>query len=104
MKIFDDIGGLRLTLIGLAFFSLPMVMFADMHPEGIGVLTAYIIPSVVVLFFFVLLLDALMNRVFMIEQPDDIRRVKRRRMWWDLAASASLLFVWGLHFRNTLVF
>lgn len=103
MTVFEDIGGLRLTLIGLALLSLPMVLFADTYPEGIGVLTAYIIPSVVVLFFFVLLLDALMNRVFMIEQPDDIRRVKRRRMWWDLAASAALLLVWGTHFRNTLV-
>ena len=53
MKFIEGIGGLRLTLIGLSFLSLPMVAFADMYPEGIGVLTAYIIPSVVVLFFFV---------------------------------------------------
>jgi hypothetical protein len=103
MSWLQDIGGLRLTLIALSFASLPMVQFADSYPEGIGVLTAYIVPSVVVLFFFVLLLDALMNRVFMIEQPDDVKAVKRRRMWWDLAASAALLLVWGLHFRNTLL-
>lgn len=103
MRLFDQIGGLRLTLIGLSLLSLPMVFFADMAPEGIGVLTAYIIPSVVVLFFFVLLLDALMNRVFMIEQPDEIRAAKRRRMWWDLAASAALLLVWGTYFRVSLV-
>ena len=103
MKILEGIGGLRLTLIGLSLLSLPMVLFADMYPEGIGILTAYIIPSVVVLFFFVLLLDALMNRVFMIEQPDEIRSVRRRRMWWDLATSAALLLVWGTYFRNLLI-
>jgi hypothetical protein len=103
MTWFNDIGGMRLTLIGLSLLSLPMVLFTGMAPEGIGVLTAYIIPSVVVLFFFVLMLDALMNRVFMIEQPDEIRRVKRRRMWWDLVTGAALLLVWGTHFRNTLL-
>ena len=82
-----DIGGLRLTLLGLAVLSLPMVLFADMEPEGIGILTAYIIPAVVVLFFFVLMLDALMNRVFMIEQPPQEQAPRRLRMWLDLAAA-----------------
>ena len=97
-----DIGGLRLTLVGLALASLPMVLFADMEPRGIGVMTAYIIPAVVVLFFFVLMLDALMNRVFMIEQPDDVRSIKRRRMWLDLIAGGGLLLVWGTYFRTLL--
>lgn len=99
----NELGGLRLTLIGLSLLSLPMVFFADMQPEGIGVLTAYVIPSVVVLFFFVLMLDALMNRVFMIEQPDEIRRVKRLRMWSDLGTGLLLLAVWGGYFRATLI-
>lgn len=99
-----DIGGMRLTLVGLAFASLPMVLLADMEPEGIGVMTAYIIPAVVVLFFFVLMLDALMNRVFMIEQPDEIRAIKRRRMWLDLIAGGGLLLVWGTYFRSLLYY
>jgi hypothetical protein len=99
----NELGGLRLTLIGLSLLSLPMVFFADMQPEGIGVLTAYVIPSVVVLFFFVLMLDALMNRVFMIEQPDEVRRIKRLRMWWDLGTGLLLLAVWGGYFRTTLL-
>lgn len=102
-QILRELGGLRLALIGLSLLSLPMILFADMQPEGIGVLTAYVIPSVVVIFFFVLLLDALMNRVFMIEQPDDIRRVKRLRMWVDLAAAGMLLAAWGTYFRMTLI-
>jgi hypothetical protein len=96
------IGGMRLTLIGLSFLSLPMVLFADMHPIGLGVLTAYVIPALVVLFFFVLMLDALMNRVFMIEQSPEVQMVRRRRMWLDLLAGAGLLLVWGSYFRSLL--
>ena len=98
----NDIGGMRLLLIALSLLSLPMVLFADMEPEGIGVLTAYIIPAVIVLFFFVLMLDALMNRVFMIEQPPEVQSVKRLRMWLDLATGGALLIVWGTYFRTLL--
>lgn len=97
-----DIGGMRLTLVGLTFLSLPLVLLADTRPQGIGVLTAYIVPALVVLFFFVLMLDALMNRVFMIEQPPEVQTVRRRRMWLDLVAAASILIVWGTFFRTLL--
>jgi hypothetical protein len=97
-----QIGVLRLTLVLLALVSLPLVMFADMEPRGIGVMTAYIVPSLVVLFFFVLMLDALMNRVFMIEQPPQEQAPRRLRMWLDLAAAGGLLLVWGTYFRTLL--
>jgi len=97
-----QIGGLRLTLVLLALLSLPLVIFADMEPKGIGVMTAYIVPSLVVLFFFVLMLDALMNRVFMIEQPPQEQAPRRLRMWLDLAAAGGLLLVWGTYFRSLL--
>lgn len=96
------VGGLRLTLILLALVSLPLVLFADMEPAGIGVMTAYIVPALVVIFFFVLMLDALMNRVFMIDQPAEVQSVNRMRMWLDLAAGAALLLVWGSYFRSLL--
>jgi len=99
-----EIGGMRLTLVTLSLASLPMVLFADMEPSGIGVLTAYIIPATVVLFFFVLMLDALMNRVFMIEQPPETQRVRRQRMWLDLIAGFGLLVIWGSYFRTLLRF
>lgn len=98
----QDIGGLRLTLIGFSLASLPLVLFAGMEPTGVGVMTAYVVPALVVLFFFVLMLDALMNRVFMIEQPAETRSTLRRRMWLDLAAAAGLLLVWGTYFRTLL--
>jgi hypothetical protein len=97
-----QIGGMRLTLVGLSLLSLPMVLFADMDPVGIGVMTAYIIPALVVLFFFVLMLDALMNRVFMIEQPAEVQQVRRQRMWLDLIAAVGILIVWGTYFRTLL--
>ena len=97
-----QIGGMRLTLVGLSLLSLPMVLFADMQPAGVGVMTAYIIPALVVLFFFVLMLDALMNRVFMIEQPEATQRVRRQRMWLDLIAAIGILVVWGSYFRTLL--
>lgn len=97
-----QVGGMRLTLITLSVLSLPMVLFADMEPAGIGVMAAYITPALVVLFFFVLLLDALMNRVFMIEQPPEVQAVKRLRMWLTLLAAAGLLIVWGSYFRSLL--
>ncbi len=98
----SDIGGMRLALLVSALVTLPLVVFANMEPKGIGVMTAYVVPSLVVILFFVLLLDALMNRVFMIEQEDDIRAVRRRRMWLDLAAAAMLLVIWGSYFRTLL--
>jgi hypothetical protein len=98
MNTLQQIGPMRLVLIALAVVSLPLVAFADMEPRGIGVMTAYIVPSLVVIFFFVLMLDALMNRVFMIEQADDVRALRRLRMWLDLAAGGALLLVWGTWF------
>ena len=98
----SQVGGMRLTLIALSLLSLPLVLFADMQPEGIGVMTAYIVPALVVLFFFVLMLDALMNRVFMIEQPPEVQAVKRLRMRLDLAAGLALLVIWGAYFRTLL--
>jgi hypothetical protein len=102
MDLVKRIGGMRLALVAISLLSLPLVMFADMPPDGIGVLTAYVAPALAVIFFFVLLLDALMNRVFMIEQPDAVRGLKRSRMRLDLIAAAGLLLVWGSYFRTLL--
>ncbi len=96
------IGGMRLTLVGLSLLSLPMVLFADMSPTGVGIVTAYVIPALVVIFFFVLMLDALMNRVFMIEQSPEIQGIRRQRMWLDLITGIAILIVWGSYFRTLL--
>jgi uncharacterized protein (DUF58 family) len=102
MHTIEKIGGLRLALLGLALMSIPLVFFADMQPRGIGVMTAYVVPSLAVILFFVLMLDALMNRVFMIEQPPDVRAQRQVRMRLTFGTAIVLLLVWGSYFRTLL--
>lgn len=96
----SQIGALRIALLAFVIFCMPMVYFADMEPVGIGVLTAYVIPAVVVIFVFVLALDALMNRIFMIEQPEEVVAVKRVQMWLNLLAIAGLAFFWWPYYES----
>lgn len=93
------IGSLRLALLALSISTLPLAAFTDMPPSGIGVITRYVVPALAVLLLFVLLLDALMNRIFMIEQSAADQAVRRLRLRLDLVAVASILLVWGWHFR-----
>lgn len=97
---FFKIGPLRLALLALAIACYPLVLFADMEPEGIGVVTAYVIPALVVILFFVLMLDALMNRVFMAEQDEEVRARNRLRMRADLLVAAGLVLSWLSWFRE----
>lgn len=97
-----DVGGLRLTLLTATAICLPLVIWADTRPVGVGVLTGYIVPAVVVLLFFLLMLDALMNRVFMIEKAPAEKALLRRRMWLALAGAAGILLVWGPFYRSLL--
>ena len=99
-SLFQRIGPMRLILLACTIALYPMVWLTDMEPEGIGVLTAYVAPSLIVIFFFVLLLDALMNRVFMVDKTGDDRNTPRIRMWLDLAAVAGILLFWWPYFRD----
>ena len=98
--LIQRVGAMRLALLLLALASYPMALFTDMEPTGFGVFAAYIMPSLVVILFFVLLLDALMNRVFMIEQEAAEVAQRRLRMYLCLAAVAGLLLCWLPYFRN----
>ena len=97
-SIWSDIGAMRLVLFVATLGLLPWVFWSDADPRGLGVLTAYVAPALAVLLFFVLLLDALMNRVFMIEQTGEERRIPRLRLLLDLAAVGVLLLFWGPFF------
>lgn len=99
-SLISRVGPMRLALLGLAIACYPMVFFADMEPEGIGIFTAYIVPSVVVMLFFVLMLDALMSRVFMIDAQGQARADRRLRVWLNLAAVGGLLLSWMPYFRD----
>ncbi len=94
------LGPLRLVLLSLALLCCPLVLLADMEPVGIGVLTAYVVPALVVILFFLLLLDALMNRVFMVEQAAQTVARHRLRMRADLLVAALLVASWFSWFRS----
>ena len=100
MNFLTRLGVLRGLLLFSALICCPLVWLADTTPAGWGVITAYVIPSLVILFSFLLLLDALMNRIFMLEQGPDKRTVQRLRLWSDLGMLALLLLCWLPYFRT----
>jgi len=99
MMRWSDVGAMRLLLLGVAVVLMPFALASGADPStGMGVLFAYVAPSLVVIMFFVLLLDALMNRVFMIEREDPERGIYRLRMRLALAAVTLLVLFWGPFF------
>lgn len=100
--LWSNIGALRLTLLGFVICLLPLVFFSDAEPTGTGVVWAYVVPALVIILFFVLLLDALMNRVFMLEQTETALRSLRLRLRADLLAVGLLLLFWGPYYYRLL--
>lgn len=100
ITVIQRIGPLRVALLALAIASYPMVLLADMQPVGFGVFAGYIVPALVVMLLFVLLLDALMNRVFMVDRQGEQRARHRLRMQLCLLAVAGLLAFWLPWFRD----
>ncbi len=95
-----NLGPLRMALLALALLCCPLVWLADSEPEGIGVLFAYVVPALIVILFFILMLDALMNRVFMVEQDSDTVARYRLRLRADLLVAAVLVISWFGWFRD----
>ena len=91
----SEIGAMRVVLLVFTLVVLLFAPFTGADPEGIGILAAYIVPTIALLLFFVLLLDLTMNRVFMVEQDAATAGVFRRRLRADLIAVARLVAVWG---------
>lgn len=102
-KFLTDIGAMRVLLLILLAICLPMALFSDADPVGLGLLSAYIAPTIVVLLFCVLLLDALMSRVFSIEQTEEVKRLHRVRIRTDLLAVVAIMLSWGPFFYQLLV-
>lgn len=101
-RLWSEIGPMRVVLLAFTLLLLPLVWFSDMAPEGFGIVTAYVAPTLVTLLFFVLSLDALMNRVFMVDQEEADRRRFRLRMRADLLAIGLLLLFWGPYYYELL--
>ena len=94
------LGALRGLLLSCALICCPLVWLAETEPVRWGVITAYVIPSLVVLLSLVLLLDALMNRIFMLEKSAAECTVHRLRLWTDLGTFALLMLCWLPYFRT----
>ncbi|WP_148307721.1 hypothetical protein [endosymbiont of unidentified scaly snail isolate Monju] len=99
-SLLAGLGPMRMMLLALALLCSPLVWLADSEPEGIGVLFAYVVPALVVILFFILMLDTLMNRVFMIEQDSDTVARHRLRLRADLLVAAVLVASWFGWFRD----
>ena len=98
----SKIGAMRVVLLAFTVIVLLFAPFTDADPEGLGILAAYIAPTIALLLFFVLLLDLTMNRVFMIEQDAVTQAVVRARLRADLIAVILLVSVWGPFFYRLL--
>ena len=101
--LIKDLGAMRLLLLGMVALCLPMAAFADVEPEGFGVITVYIAPALSVLLLFVLLLDALMSRVFAIDLATEERQPARTRMRADLLAVLAICLAWGPFYYGLLL-
>ncbi len=97
-----QVGPLRLGLALLIALCLPLVFFADAQPEGWRVIPVYVGPVLAVIFIWLLLLDMLMSRVLMSEQPPEKRVRYRLAMKLDAALLAAIFLFWGPFFYGLL--
>lgn len=93
---------MRLLLVAVSIICMPLAFLAGQASQEsvLDIILTIVVPALVVILFFVLLLDALMNRVFMIEQPEDVQAVKRTRMRVNLLVVAGLVIFWFGYFKS----
>ena len=99
-SFFKKIGTIRSILIISSILLCPIVFLSDIEPIGVGILAAYVAPALVVIFFFILLLDALMNRVFMIDQELDQKKRSLLCIRVDLFTVVCLVLSWWPYFSQ----
>jgi hypothetical protein len=99
MTFSERLGALRGLLLFFALLCCPFAWLANTEPVGWGIITAYIIPSLVVLLSFLLLLDALMNRIFMLESSIETRAIQKFRLYSSLGVFTLLMMCWIPYFR-----
>ena len=63
-------------------------------------MTAYVVPSLVIMLFFVLMLDVMMNWIFMYEQQAEDKVDRRLRLWSSLMTVVLLIVCWTPYFRT----
>ena len=100
MNYLSKLGVLRSLLFISALLCCPLVWLADTEPAGMGVITAYVVPSLVIMLLFVLLLDIMMNGIFMFEQQAEVKAERRIRLWTGVVTVGLLLIFWVPYFRT----
>ena len=100
MHYVSRLGTLRGLLLISALVCCPLVWLADSEPVGIGIMTAYVVPSLVIMLFFVLMLDVMMNWIFMYEQQAEDKVDRRLRLWSSLMTVVLLIVCWTPYFRT----
>jgi hypothetical protein len=100
--IVKDLGAMRVLLLAVVALCMPLALWADAEPVGLGVLSAYIAPAVAVLLVFVLLLDALMSRVFAIDKSAEELPLARLHIRADLLGVLAIGLSWGPFYYSLL--
>ena len=103
-ELLKDLGAMRVLLLATVALCMPLALWADAEPVGLGVLSAYIGPAIAVLLVFVLLLDVLMCRVFAIDKAPEELPLQRLRMRASLLGVAALFLSWGPFYYSLLTF
>ncbi len=97
-----QVGPLRLGLAVLIVLCLPLAFFTDAEASGWRIIPVYVGPVLAVIFVWLLLLDLLMSRVLMSEQPPEAQARYKMAMRLDAGLLAALLLFWGPFFYAVL--
>jgi len=102
LSVWRRVGPLRLGMSALVLTCLPLALLRGEEATDWFVLLNYIAPVLVLLFFFMLLLDMLMNRVFMAEKPATEQQRHRLAIGLDFLLLVGILLFWGPFFFDLL--
>jgi hypothetical protein len=103
-ELLKDLGVMRVVLLGTVALCMPLALWTDAEPVGLGILSAYVGPAIAVLLVFVLLLDSLMCRVFAIDKPPEELPLQRLRMRASLLGVLAIFLSWGPFYYGLLTF
>mgnify|MGYP003331303033 CR=1 FL=1 len=95
-NLFDQLGTLRVSLVGVMFFLTILSPFALKTTvyEGWGLFSTVIVPALVPIFFFVALLDVLMSAVFKSSVAGEAQARYRLIIRTELVALAIMTIAW----------
>lgn len=95
-RLFQDLGALRVVLVGCTLSLIALAPFADgnVHLHDSRLLTSVVAPALMVIFVFVLMLDITMTRIFSIDTSPERRAGMRRAVRIEALALLALLAAW----------